>query len=492
MLPRPARPVTQSRRATQAWAQQCQAVALANDAIQGVQQLEAGRLDDRLLGNSTDPRQLCQDPVGRAAAEHIALICSRRLPPVGRPQGDAAIQRLQGDRASRPAFPRHHANCFEEVTTKLLKENNPAALPKRGDQFPAHWASVALPPPGTTPVSMRDVSPRVADYLDNMLEKMIHPDRAQKMADCGIAPYTDPHFQNPDNLLELAKRMAAGGMLRAVPEARGSMPLFTVVKKAALHPDRCDVSLRLIFDLRLENEGWRDAPWCGLGGVSSLSYLDVSQELRDGFSLLYAVGDVPDYFYMLEIPEQLSEHFALPGISATALRAALDPGVSLPGTGDVVGCRVLPMGYKWSVYLAQTVLEDVFEHGGARIPELNVSRRVMEGAALPQITEAEPVVYYNYVDDYGIIGIGPADVPAEAHPVEKARRDARSLLQACGFSVHEACSQRERMIGGDFEGSELIPNQDKLWAVIEAAQAICRRRSRPPWRPSWACSLGDS
>ena len=101
---------------------------------------------------------------------------------------------------------------------------------------------------------------------------------------------------------------------------------------------------------------------------------------------------MPDYFYMLEIPEQLSEHFALPGISATALRAALDPGVSLPGTGDVVGCRVLPMGYKWSVYLAQTVLEDVFEHGGAWIPELNVSRRVMEGAALPQITEAEPVV----------------------------------------------------------------------------------------------------
>ena len=39
---------------------------------------------------------------------------------------------------------------------------------------------------------------------------------------------------------------------------------------------------------------------------------------------------------------------------------------------------------------------------------------------------------------------------------------------------------RERMIGGDFEGSELIPNRDKLWAVIEAAQAICRRRTARP------------
>ena len=198
------------------------------------------------------------------------------------------------------------------------------------------------------------------------------------MSDSGVVPITDLHFKEPSNLLALAKWMAAGGMLRAVPQVFGAMPIFTVAKKASMTKDSVDVSLRLIFGLRLENEGWRDAPWCGLGGVSSLSYLDVSEELQEGFELLFAVGDIPDYFYMLEIPEELSQYFTLEGLSAQALRSVLDPGVELPGEGDVVACRVLLMGYKWSVFIAQTVPEDVFEAGGEDVPALNVGRRLLK------------------------------------------------------------------------------------------------------------------
>ena len=215
---------------------------------------------------------------------------------------------------------------------------------------------------------------------------MIDPNRDQKISDCGITPYTDPHFCDKENLLALAGRMAAGGMLRAVPEVHGMMPIFTVTKFAEFLGADVKISLRLIFDVRLENDGWRDAPWCGLGGVSSLSFLDVSEKLRQDSPLLYAVGDVPAYFYMLEIPEALSQHFVLEGLDTDELRRVF-------GTGQAVGCRVLPMGFKWSVFLAQTVLEDIFEQGGSDVPELGVDRRVMEGAPMPQISREAPTAY---------------------------------------------------------------------------------------------------
>ena len=477
LLPVPVKPRSDSRRTLQAWSRRCQAVLLANDAILGLQQLNAGRLDDRLLQRTQADPELRGDAIGMAAAERLALICEHRLPPVDRPQADAALQRLLGERAGRPAFPRQHADSFKQATERLLSRQRKEDLPRRGDQFPAHWAAVALPPPGTVPVNILDVSPRCAAYLHDIVGKMIHPDRSQAMSDSGVVPYMDPHFREPSNLLALAKRMAAGGMLRAVPQALGVMPIFTVAKKASMTKDSVDVSLRLIFDLRLENEGWRNAPWCGLGGVSSLSYLDVSEELQDGFELLFAVGDIPDYFYMLEIPEELSQYFTLEGLCAQDLRSALDPGVELPGEGDFIACRVLPMGYKWSVFIAQTVLEDVFEAGGEDVPGLNIERRVMEGAALPQITRDDPVVHYNYIDDYGIIGIGRAGDHGADHPVQRARCAARELLRGCGFGVHkEACSTRERMIGGDFDGTEVLPNQDKVWLLIDGTKALCKKR----------------
>ena len=376
----------------------------------------------------------------------------------------------QGGKAKGSCFPRVHAKSFEVATKKLFQGRDAEALPRRGDPFPAHWKSVALPSPGTVPVSIQDVSPRAAEYLDNMATAMIDPNRDQKMIDSGIAPYTDPHFCDKENLLALAGRMAAGGMLRAVPEVRGTMPIFTVTKSAEFIESDVKISLRLIFDLRLENEGWRDAPWCGLGGVSCLSFLDVSEKLRQGSSLLYAVGDVPDYFYMLEIPEVMSQHFALDGLDADDLRRVLGPDVVLPGTGQAVGSRVLPMGFKWSVFLAQTVLEDIFEHGGSDVPELGVDRRVMEGAPMPQITRAAPTAYYTYIDDFGIFGIGD-DPDAADHPVQRARYSARKLLRTTGFAVHkEGCSTAERMIGGDFVGHEPVPK--------ESRQVVGRDRSR--------------
>ena len=106
-------------------------------------------------------------------------------------------------------------------------------------------------------------------------------------------------------------------MLRLVPNMVDTVGLFTVVKKFDWQlldgkPD-ISVSLRLVFDQRRSNHGWQDPPWCGLACVASMTFLDASEELSDpGKSLEYAKGDIPSYFYVLELPSGVSEHFCLP------------------------------------------------------------------------------------------------------------------------------------------------------------------------------------
>ena len=219
-----------------------------------------------------------------------------------------------------------------------------------------------------------------------MLEKMIHPERGEIMKEAEIKPYTAPHFLEKENLLKLGVRMARGGMACAVPEVKGTSPLFTVVKKAELNKGRASVSLKLIFDLRLENLGWQDAPWCGLGGVSSMSFLDVSEEAKN------------------RTASPCSTRSATSRTTSASSRSRS----RCPSTSSSRGCRRPSSARHWgpratcsqasettsgsaccpckrAVYLAQTCLEDTFEGGSSDHPELGPERRVMEGAPLPPL-----------------------------------------------------------------------------------------------------------
>eukprot|EP00972_Heterocapsa_arctica_P034950 5145181-Heterocapsa_arctica.AAC.1 len=102
---------------------------MANDAILGLQQLNSGKLDDRLLSGSLRPVQEKADDIGLAAAEAIVQVCSDRLPPPGRPQLDAALERLQGARGAGSPFPRSSASSYDDALRKLQEEKNIALLP---------------------------------------------------------------------------------------------------------------------------------------------------------------------------------------------------------------------------------------------------------------------------------------------------------------------------------------------------------------------------
>ena len=145
--------------------------------------------------------------------------------------------------------------------------------------------------------------------------------------------------------------------------------------------------LRLIFDLRRVNLLFRAPPYVALSGPSRLAGLDW-REIPDDYEFQIATGDVPNWFYMLGIPAELSELFALRRVTTKELRAVLvQRGLSElcrrlpdPNLGGRLGCAVVLMGWSWAVWLAEAALEALVH------PVPGPERRLVHGAPLPRFT----------------------------------------------------------------------------------------------------------
>ena len=71
-------------------------------------------------------------------------------------------------------------------------------------------------------------------------------------------------------------------------------------------------------------------------------------------------GDIPNFFYRLQLPESLTEYFVLSGVSASELTK--DLGLPPPEGGrEFVAIRVCCMGWSWAPYFAETCLEAAFD-----------------------------------------------------------------------------------------------------------------------------------
>ncbi|CAK0897485.1 unnamed protein product, partial [Prorocentrum cordatum] len=214
--------------------------------------------------------------------------------------------------------------------------------------------------------------------------------------------------------------------------------LFCAVKKAELVGSEPGVTRRLVFDQRRSNMRWRSPPWCAMGGASAMSFLDVSEEMKeDGVTMCFGTGDLPDFYFTLELREELAPYFVLPGVSGDAVDALLPEGSSLPGSGPYVGVKVALMGFSWACWMAQTTME--------------------------------------YIDDFGIMGLDFPTRPGQeaATTVEEIWLGAKELVVSAGFKVHkDTCAADARMIGGDLRGTRLAPNQDKMWLTVFGIREI--------------------
>jgi len=316
-------------------------------------------------------------------------------------------------------------------------------------------------------------------------------ERAEKLLSAPNAPYSDPALRNQKVLDSLVKRMVRSGMVRRSVSKKGEVGMFTVVKSTEVLPNGTTITVqRLIFDQRRDNCSWIDPPWIGLAGPTAVSALDMSQFWDpETMELSVASGDLPNYYYTLELPEEFSAYFILSGVSATEILRQLDAegwedhlGLR-ESPGDFLALRVPPMGWSWAVVLAQLCLQDLVaaeDPSSLWAPE----RRLVEGGITPHVGRDEPATFV-YIDDFGAIGAKQRGSARPSAP-EDAKAHAASFIRSKGLKVHkEAAGPEVTVIGlqlGVRDSPVVTPVQEKLWLMVEAARELAVRGRTPTAR----------
>ncbi|CAK0870310.1 unnamed protein product, partial [Prorocentrum cordatum] len=126
--------------------------------------------------------------------------------------------------------------------------------------------------------------------------------------------------------------------------------------------------------------------------------------------------------------------------------------------------------------MARTTVEGIFNTGPqVGFSSLSDGQRLAEGGPLPHLSRELHAAHYEYIDDFGIMGLGFPTQPGQeaATTVEEIWFGAEELVVSAGFKVHkDACSVGARVIGGDFPGTRLAPSQGKKWLAVFGTREI--------------------
>jgi len=309
---------------------------------------------------------------------------------------------------------------------------------------------------------------------------MLRPVSEFQVLSVGVGRYTDPDLLLPGAMLELAIRMHLNGRMLAASHTQiETVDFFAVVKKlvevfpepagarkttsGASPPtssssspgfsapgtgtgnhvtDAIDgrhwcIIQRLIMDERVPNLRWRTPPRIMLTSGEAISDLDFSKTNLRGGSVAHLKADAPDYYYRLRLEPWMVPFFIMEGITVTQLNSELrrrgHPLLEFEEGQDDVGIQVFLMGWSWSVWAAETVMEDMLIRGSSL---LLASARLRHGSPSPAVGPDVPIPWFTHIDDLGAWIWGANDRLA----LERARMvltEIRRVFAAAGLAIHK-------------------------------------------------------
>ena len=271
---------------------------------------------------------------------------------------------------------------------------------------------MALPEPGITPALGSEIL-RGWDLEAwrnwRTLLRRTPADAAEERRRLGLAsPYSDPALvRRPRVYAKFIVDLHARSLITFKPAAVNTVGLFFVPKKLKNNTD-----LRLILDTRLANCDFLP-PWhTALPSAAAWSGL----ELNADDPLLLAQTDVNNAFYRIGVPAGLEECFLLPQVKASLLT---ELGIVLPEevAADAVvspALTVLAMGFSWSLYFCQRMVEACVENCGISRHQFARDRQ-----PAPRIDEGE-LSGAVYVDGAAILGIDGDKVDSNIAAVKEA------------------------------------------------------------------------
>ncbi|CAK0899857.1 unnamed protein product [Prorocentrum cordatum] len=258
-------------------------------------------------------------------------------------------------------------------------------------------------------------------------------------------PYFDPLLKRNKKMYHnFLKDLSSRGLLLATLSPAEEAGLF-FVKKA--DSDK----MRMIVDARRANAWFGVPPSVQLLSCEGFGRVEVKlpegvafgsargEELLNGFKLFLGMTDVKDCFYRMRIPVSLAKFFSLPAAPAHVLGLE---GHELEGTR--LGCDTLvfpcigalPMGFSWSLFLAQdaneerVVRSDPWPGGDVAISE----RVLMSDRGPPLVVEVVPGLHggaYVYVDNMGVLA------PSEGL-AKSALESWTGLFEGVGLDLHKS------------------------------------------------------
>lgn len=236
------------------------------------------------------------------------------------------------------------------------------AEPGVGDVVPMKLASLSLPTGSVAGVNLLEHLTGhdrlvVSEFDKYMLQDACVwtdlQDHAQE-----LKPYDDPSLRNHQQYLKFLKHLYSCGVLGFTESCKGRVGAFTVSKKPKIIDGVSVERQRLVLDCRQTNLQFKTPPLTQLGSLSALGEL----ELQGGQKLFTAGADIRDCFYACYCPPGMEDYFCLMNDLQPMDAAAITGGEveSFAQMRRICPCiKVLPMGFNWSFYLAQTLHESI-------------------------------------------------------------------------------------------------------------------------------------
>ena len=386
-----------------------------------------------------------------------------------------------------------------DALSRLTREGLIYSVVNRGDLVRADLARISLPQVQDK-IFAADVGGVVSEYLQEWEHKMLRDPPPSDAEVLSIGSYGDASFHGK-TLVHLGVLLWKAGMIRGCSKKiLFGIRMFCVHKKTVVE-DFSSVDLqRLIFDLRRVNLFFQSPPPCAMGSLSALAGVDLSDRELERISrrlktepgaprcdaeVVGIVGDVPDVYYRILNPPELTGYFWIEGLSPLELYNALAAeGIHAPELlhAEAVGVCCICMGWNWAPWISQNLLETILQES---VPEFSAENSLKHAHPPPDLQPVEKqnvdavCAHLEYIDDFGGVVVQQRNSECAARILDSARVG----LRKAGLDCHK------EMIGAVIEmlGSEIflnrrliLPKQEKFSLLVLATRHICAVASASP------------
>ena len=218
--------------------------------------------------------------------------------------------------------------------------------------------------------------------------------------------------------------------------------------------------IRMIFDTRRVNQEFVAPAYSQLPTTGAWEHL----ELDAGEPLCLAQLDVSNAFYQMRVPAGLEDYFVLPAVDADVFREVCPQFAgAVPDFGTFSPLlRVLPMGWSWSLYFCQSMVEAAVIQAGFPHEDLVRDRHAQKAIDTTCLAAV-------YVDGVAVLATKPEIANARIQQI-KGILESKGLL--CKGIV--PCEAEQSFTGLCFEkdAGKVRLTRSRLWKTRLALKQV--------------------